>query len=542
MLLLSLSLFPHPYISKHAAAYRINNITVDFGMHQNASYPIPASMFGLSGYGFIGIANQIASYLPPAGLATIRTGSAGGVNLSTIFPSIASATDPSQQNWSAFDTLLTALSTQNLHAILLLSYSPPWLQPQNQNPPLNNPCITNQKPALDPSYVKPTYMINGVDTGATMWASLAAAIVAHVDNNFPTLQPKYEIWNEPDTATYLCVPDSLSAQQQDALRLSQYKALYTTAAQAMKQQAQIDNTAIQIGGPALAKVKTEASIWLPSFLSDPTTAPYVDFVTYHQYILSASNDSWDQTTPSLLNATQNRQNGVSATFEKISAYVRAGSQPYATSTPIYIDEYNTNTGLPDCCRNNPTYAPLWNSLFVTDILNSVIDTHSTWGPAQALPHLTYFATNYPPPKSFCMFGDPTNYDCALTNNIQPYPQYYSYRLLSDPNYLNLNHGGFIANSASAKLSGIDVTGFFTNTANNIFIVNTSNNDYTNLNVFAKNAGDSASQQTAQLYVLNSENPSISSLQTTLTRSSDGSGYYANFSVPHYSTVALSIPV
>jgi malate dehydrogenase (oxaloacetate-decarboxylating) len=31
-------------------------------------------------------------------------------------------------------------------------------------------------------------------------------------------------------------------------------------------------------------------------------------------------------------------------------------------------------------------------------------------------------------------------------------------------------------------------------------------------------------------------------QTPLTPSSDGSGYYANISVPHYSTVALSIPV
>src|SRR5436305_8784979 len=150
-LLTNFPLFFYFYVPAQVTAITTSDITVDFGMRNNTIHPIPTHMFGLAGYGFIGIANQIADYLPPAGLETIRVGSAGGVNLSTIFPNPESATDASQQNWSVFDTLLTTLSTQNLHAILLLSYSPPWLQPQNQNPPLNNPCITNQKPAPDPS-------------------------------------------------------------------------------------------------------------------------------------------------------------------------------------------------------------------------------------------------------------------------------------------------------------------------------------------------------------------------------------------------------
>lgn len=323
LLISSSLLFPFHRLVPVAAS-TIPAITADFGMRDQSGHPIPAQMFGLAGYGYIGIADQIASYLPPAGLETIRTGSASGVNLSVIFPNSASVTDASQQNWAAFDRLLTTLSKQNLHAILLLSYSPSWLQPQNQNPPANNPCLTNQKPT-DPSYVKPTYIVDGTDSGMSLWASLAAAIVAHVDSNFPTVQPMYEIWNEPDTAAYLCVPDSLSTQQQDTLRLSEYKTIYAAAAQQMKQQAQTDGTTIQIGGPTLASVNKEASIWLPSFLSDPTTAPYVDFVTYHQYILGKSTDSWNQTKPSLLGATQNSTSGVAATFEKISAYVRAGS-------------------------------------------------------------------------------------------------------------------------------------------------------------------------------------------------------------------------
>ena len=114
--------------------------------------------------------------------------------------------------------------------------------------------------------------------------------------------------------------------------------------------------------------------WLTPFLHDSTTAPYVDFVSFHQYFGGPSGlgVTWDKDTPSLYDDTQNVSTGAFGDYKRVEAIVAAGAQPGGASTPIYITEYNTNWAFfQDCCKNNPTYAPLFNALYLTDLLDSV---------------------------------------------------------------------------------------------------------------------------------------------------------------------------
>jgi hypothetical protein len=64
----------------------------------------------------------------------------------------------------------------------------------------------------------------------------------------------------------------------------------------------------------------------------------------------------------------------------VQALVAAGAQPGKASTPVYVTEYNTNWAFyQDCCKNHPTYAPLFNALYLTDMLDTVYN---------ALPQMT----------------------------------------------------------------------------------------------------------------------------------------------------------
>src|SRR5205823_12531667 len=65
--------------------------------------------------------------------------------LLSIFPTPASATNPSQQIWDKFDAQISEAASANLRPIITLAYSPRWLQPQNQNPSQPNYCLSSHE-------------------------------------------------------------------------------------------------------------------------------------------------------------------------------------------------------------------------------------------------------------------------------------------------------------------------------------------------------------------------------------------------------------
>lgn len=493
-------------------------IAVDFSSRTDSSHPIASNLVGLNGLDKIANNSQLLNYLGPAHINLVRV----SVDMPATFPTAASVS-PQQQNWAPFDRLMRVIQAQGLQPILTIGYSPTWLQPRN------NPC----NGIGDPSHTYPTYMQGGIDSGPAQWGRLAAQVVLHMDHTFPNVHPDYEIWNEPDGKTFLCV--AVSDPNPDQTRLTEYKAIYAAAAPRMKQQAQQDHMLIRIGGPALAVPRTRASLWLPALLNDPNTAPYIDFISYHYYHAGSQGDTWS----SLLAQTRDPINGVAAIFEHVSAIVRSGKQPNAQSTPILIDEYNTNTNLPDCCRNSRTFGSLWNALFVADLLNTVNDTHSAFGPAQAgVGGLAYFTATEPPPgNEFCLFGVwDSAMDCSVNGNIQPYPQYYAYHLLSDPRYLDITDNAFILPQPPVKATGLVVLNFYTSTSDDVLIVNPSGTSYSGLTVGLKNPG--IAHPTGFIYTLNQDNPQIGT--STLSLLAATGGYVATISVPAYSTVALSL--
>ena len=481
------------------------DITVDFGSRANLALPIPAGMFG-AGFGQVTQVNSAAqTLLLQAGIAMTRFDS----QLPAVFPN----PPPAQPNWNPLDTLVSAAATAGFHPLVIMDYTPAWLQP---NP---NPC--DLVPTA-PSHAPPTH--------DDQWAGIAALVVQHLDAHFPGVVQDYEIWNEPDGPSFLCAPD-------DATRLADYLALYAAAAKAMKQQAQTDGAQVRIGGPTLANPSGHATTWLSQFLTNPGIAPYVDFVSYHDYMAGggqAGTFTWDTSNPSLDSITQNPASGVEAIYKRIAALVRAGNQPLGASTPIYVTEYNTNSGPQlDCCRNDATYGSLWNSLFVADLLSAVYA-----GAPQVPTHLLYF-TSSKPETGYCLYGGPDSMNsCGYSSGdaIHAYPQYYAYLLLSGANYLNLLNGGYLATSVSSSPTGLVVVGFFTASADNIFIVNPTSSQYPALTVLAQNAA--LPSVTGAYFLLNSANPQITTQALPLTPS--GNGYAATIAVPAYSTAAISI--
>lgn len=497
------------------------SLAVDYASRANSSFALAANLVGLNGINRIYNNGQLMNYLGPSHINLVRV----SVDMPVTFPTAASAS-PQQQSWSQFDQLMSTIQAQGMQPILTIAYLPTWLEPRN------DPC---NGIGADPSHTFPTFLKNGTDIGSTEWGMLAAQVVAHMDHSFPGIHPDYELWNEPDGTTFLCVASN--NPNQDQTRLTEYESLYAAAAPLMEQQAQQDGMTIRIGGPALAVPRTRASTWLPALLDNPATAPYIDFISYHYYHAGQQGDTWS----TLLTTTQDPVNGVAGIFEQVSAIVRSGRQPNPAATPIFIDEYNTNTGLPDCCRNDRSYGSLWNSLFVADLLNTVYDIHSPFGAAQApIGGLTYFAASEPPPgNEFCLFGTwDSAMDCAFNGNIQPYPQYYAYQLLSDPRYLDITNHGFLTAQPLVKTAGLLVLGFYTATRDDVLIVNTGATSYTGLSLGLKNTAISATATGASVYTLNQANPQIGTqalpLQAVI------GGYVATINVPAYSTVALSL--
>jgi len=471
-----------------------SSITADFGSRSNNTAPVPANVFGY-GRGESIVSTSDRNLLTQGGLTTSRMSA-------QIFNVFASGATP---NWTKIDPLIATVQAAGQHAILQLNQSPVWLQPTSGT------CSGN-------SFAAPT------DINA--WTQIAVEYVAHMDSAFPGVVTDYEIWNEPNT-NGLCTSDD---------HLNTYLSLYGTAAPAMKAQAAQDGATIRIGGPVLSSY---SALWLSSLLTNPSTAPYVDFISYHQYFFgpNALQVQWDTYTGdvSLYEATQDASNGVFATYNKVLAQAAAGQQPLGAQTPIYVTEYNSNWAFfNDCCRNNATYAPVWNALYVTDMLDSVYN-----GSAHVPNALDYFAGSAYP--WFCLVGvQDANMDCLYSVGAVPvpYPQYFAYDLIASPQYLGLSAGGYMAKSISTPTGGggLATTAFYTANKDAIVITNPTPASYAQITVTFANSGLTGTQGVLYQIVNGSQ------INTTpVSFSVQGTNLVTTISVPPYSVQAVSLP-
>ncbi len=435
-----------------------------------------------------------------------------GLNYTRFHAYIENIYKTTTPNWTYFDQQMQLLQNAGMHVILEVDHTPTWLLPSP------NPC----RSGVDPNYAYP----RDVNT----FASLAASLVTHLDAKFPGVVQDYEIWNEPDGGG-MCAPNSTEASKLDT-----YMSIYAATAPALRAAAARDGRQIHIGGPTLGSPAAMASRWLPTFLSSPRTAPYVDFVSYHYYPTSPSDAAhgmtWSGTngTPSLYAKTQNVNIGMAALYKQVSALVKKGSQPHASTTPIYFDEYNSDYGFVlDCCRNSQTYAPVWNALVFADLLNTVYSGTNVPG------KILYYAISNPP---FCLLGQiDSKMDCTYGSAYTPeaYPQYYALDLFASHSFLDLQYGGHMAVSVQQANSSLVATAFDTNAGDTVVIVNPTGTYYSNVGAVARNSGYSAPHATA--YLLDSSSPTIAS--ETLPVANANGGASVVVSLPPYSVRAIT---
>ena len=466
-------------------------ITADFGSRANNTAVIPADMFGYGRAESLRTAPD-RSLLTDAGVTEAR--------LSAQIVLVFATTTP---NWKMIDPFISTIQKAGQHAMLQLNQSPPWLQPASGG------CAGN-------SYSAPT--------DNNQWAQMAVQYVAHMDATFPGVVTDYEIWNEPNAAN-MCSSNHLAS----------YMALYAAAAPAMKAQAAQDGKTIRVGGPALSGFTIT---WLDPFLSDPTTAPYVDFVSYHQYFagLTAIDSQWDNYTGdlSIYEAEQDPNIGAAGTYRRAQIVVSAGKQPGGALTPVYVTEYNTNWSFyQDCCRNNPTYAPVFNALYITDMLDTIYN-----GEPKMPAKLFYFAGSAYP--YFCLIGvKDNNNDCLYSVDAVPvpYPQYYPFDLFASSGYLGLSAGGHMAKSISAPTGGggLATTAFYTATQDAMVVTNPTATSYPQLAITFANTGLSGTQGT--LYtIVNGDQINASPISFAV----QGSNLTTKIDVPPYSVQAISL--
>ena len=482
-----------------AGVHVYNQLVVDFGGRSVHTNPISADIMGANHIEWVGStgAQQIADI----GLNTSRTMS----NQATVF-----ATSLTAPNWSSIDSSMGTLKTLGMHTILEMEGSPGWLQ--------TNPNICGQSGDI---YSPPGNMQE--------WAKMLALYVAHMDSNFPGIVSAYEIWNEPNGRN-MCGASNTQ-------KLNTYIQMYAAAAPAMKAQAGLDGTNILVGGPGLAGLDTT---WLGQLITNSSTAPYVDFVSYHEYMLNQPNinaqfNTYYDGQPSLAQETQQVGPGPESTYERALIAMQSSKTPLGAKTPIYIDEYNSQSAFqPDCCRNNPVYSPVWNSMFVTDLLDVV------YGSSYQVPEkLLYYAGSVAP---FCLVGEiDAAMDCAYPWSDQalsePYPQYSFYQLLADPAHLDIQSGGFMAGNVYPYPSGSEllITGFYTPNKDSVLLTNQSGTAYNNVQISLKNIGYNS--PTATVYEIN--NAVMSEYSLTLAPAGVDS-YTGTINVPAYAVIGITV--
>jgi Glycosyl hydrolases family 39 len=497
------------------------DVTADFGSRTTVKFAIPQEFLGAN----LGFANN-NFYQNTAALKQLA--GAGVVNL-RVSADLQDVFLTQTPDWSVIDPIISGLQAGGIRPTINMDFTPPWLQPSN-----NTLCGD------------PNQAYHEAPTDPNAWGQIAAQFLAHMDQAFPNFIVDYEIWNEPDSPTGLC-----TMVNSDSARISAYKAMFAAAGKAMQARAATDHVAIRIGGPGLTQ-PTNATTWLPALLNDSTTAQYVDFVSYHHYLAGnasiAQGLAWDTGPQQLLAKTQDPQFGIQAQYVAIAKMVAAGLQPNAATTPIYLDEYNTTASFePDCCRNSPIYGPLWNALLINDAL------HGVYAGANVPPSkLQYFAGQawFPTTTTgaawFCLIGIldarmDCAYDPAHPATSTPYPQFYAYDLIGGSTFLGLSQGGKLANSLamSSAAGPVVASAFYTSARMSVVLVNPTAADTASLVIKLQNSG-TLNAAGAIMYTLNQANPQIAAKNIALTSLSDG--FKVSVVVPHYSVVAISVPL
>jgi hypothetical protein len=468
-------------------------ISVDFDSRSNNLYAVPANMFG---------AERLESLHDAADLDMVK---AAGITYARMYAEIPVVFATSTPNWAPLDAAIRKVSASGgVHVILQMYQSPSWLQ--------QNGCGLYSMPK---------------DLNA--WASIAAQYVQHMDITHPGIVTDYEIWNEPNVS--LCVPAGTNS-------MNEYMTLYAATAPPMKAQAATDGSTIHIGGPGTAGLNPS---YVTAMLNDPVISKNIDFMSYHQYLFGGSQigAKWDtyNGVPSVYQKTQNALTDPAITYEYASTLVGGGTQPQGANLPIYVSEYNLNSSFnKDCCRDDPIYGPLWNGLYVADLLNVVYAYNNAPKPVT---RIVYYAATAPP--YFCLIGEiDANMDCAYPANTppQPYPQYFTYELIAGPTYLGLESGGYMAKSISPATlgNGIVVTAFYTPTLDAVVVINPGKDTYTDMPVVITNTGLKSPAGT--LYqIVNGQ--SIQSSSVSL-QSQGGTSYSTTITVPPYSVQAISM--
>jgi len=480
----------------------VYSVVVSFQTGIN-SYAIPSPFFGVGGIGNPGLGSnpKVISALTEAGFGWTRL----EASLNLIFPQSANNPEFSNLDYA----LHKAMDAGIRNIILLIDYTPTWLANQSDYP------------CRSVSHYPPSNF--------TEWGELAAEVAKHVQSNFHFDSIYYEIWNEPDASIFLCTPPHV--------RESTYFNIFHYAAKAILSEAYATN--IAVGGPVLANPVRDIQM-IYDFVHNPQTAPYVGFVSYHQYTISGLPDSWDNEN-SVYHQMQNSSSGYAAIYEKIAKIVHSGAQPNASSTPIFISEFNTNTVGGDCCGNSPIYAPLFNALFVVDLLNSV---YSQSGDHSIVRGFTYFTLSSPVTGA-CMFGSwDTAMDCAVLKSPapKPYPSFYPYLLIGGKNYLDLQDANYLATSVNSSLLNVWVLAFSTASGKSILLVNAGSITYSQVMILVKQSV-STSVSRANVYdlVASTTNDSFQ-ISNIPVYSQANLIYVENITLPAYTIVGITIPL
>ena len=478
-------------------------MTVDFAGRSGSTEPIPANLIGA----------QLGNLTSASGFQLLQQANYGELRIDAKLQNVFAG--GSTPDWTKLDPTVALVQSYGFRPLVVVGYTPSWLQISP------NPCGSGVS----------TY--HSAPANISNWAQLAAALVAHLDQAFPGLVLDYELWNEPDTASGLCVSDGTPAT-----RLNTYVAMYAATASAMHAQAAADRARIRVGGPVIT-TQGLVSTWIPALVGNSNTAPYVDFVSYHHYLAGqtdiANGIGWDNTSgpTSYYAREQSTTSGAGPYFAQVSKYVQQGVQPNAANTPIFLTEYQDNWAfLNDCCRNSPAYSPLLNALWLADTLNTVYS-----GTQNVPAKLTYFSASTAS-GAFCLVGniDPAM-DCAATAPLAGYPQYFTHALMAGSGFMNLNNGGFMAASISGTPAPLVSTAFYTISGNGILLVNPTASSYNNLKVVAQNPGSVSSQ--GRMYVLNNANQSIT--PQALAFNNSGGSLSAVINVPAYTVIGIMLP-
>ena len=473
------------------------SITVNFNS-RSGGVSIPANMLGTEYFELL------------ASTADRGTVVAGGftneryrLDVSVIFPKSASA-----PVWTGLDRDMNEFVAAGVHPLMELVYTPTFLRPS----PLSSSCTSTPYAS--------------VPTSVQGWGHLAALIAAHLDSTHRGLATYYEIWNEPNQAG-LCGSSN---------KLADYEKIYAAAAPQIQTQGVKDGIRLYTGGPGAADVA------FTDILTNPSTAPYVDFYSYHFYVTNGVSINrgmnWNGAggKPSLFAMMQSSTVGVQARYLLANKAVKAAKTLMGANTPIFYDEYNDDWFFAnDCCRNSPTYSPLYNSIVVADILNSVYK-----GANEVPARMIYYAATNPP---FCIMGVlDAAMDCAKPKSGQttaPYPQWYVYKMMFTPSFLDLKDPGHVATSVTlsseASSAGLIATAFYTSTMDSVLVINPTGSSFSGVSLQMTNPGITGP---LSAYIINASNPHIATWPATTTTSSGG--VHTTFNLPAYSVVGISL--